>query len=332
MKGKSDGLGLIAVLACAALLFAQDGRSQNIEDVLTGKIATSANRSRADLSPVTIPGGSGTRSTDVLLVPINNNILSFDPQNGTYLGVFSSYSGMQWPLEAIQGPDTNIYVSDGKADAIFVLDPAGDYLTCGNIGNSAFVAEFDISGIVYDDLTPATGVGGWGVHRLGNGNYLLSGMGSTHEIETGTGRVVEAELSYGDGRLIGFAVLPPPPPKVDIKVNGQDSGVIVTQGSNVSMTIDIEARSAMMVPFDVWVVARNANNLYFTYDSNSQWNLGFGNAFYTGPLVDMTATPFNAPLPLGSYKAWLGLDALPNGILNLGSVSHFDAVDFQVVP
>jgi hypothetical protein len=48
------------------------------------------------------------------------------------------------------------------------------------------------------------------------------------------------------------------------------------------------------------------------------WWPGFGHAYYTGPLLNVTATALDMPIPLGGYKAHVGIDTVPNGVLNLG--------------
>ncbi len=68
---------------------------------------------------------------DVLLIPESNadNVGVYDPFDGTFLGIFiTGYSGFQTPINAVPGPDGNIYVSDQVADAVFVFDRGGNYL------------------------------------------------------------------------------------------------------------------------------------------------------------------------------------------------------------
>lgn len=68
---------------------------------------------------------------DVLLIPNSDadNVGVYDPFDGTFLGLFiTGHSGFQTPINAVPGPDGNIYVSDQVADAIFVFDRGGNYL------------------------------------------------------------------------------------------------------------------------------------------------------------------------------------------------------------
>ncbi|MBN1297442.1 hypothetical protein JXA80_11725 [bacterium] len=73
----------------------------------------------------------GGLAAPVLLIPdsTSDTVGKYDPQTGVYLGdLITGYSGFSTPINAIQGPDGNIYVSDQVADAVFVFDVNGTYL------------------------------------------------------------------------------------------------------------------------------------------------------------------------------------------------------------
>jgi len=119
---------------------------------------------------------------------------------------------------------------------------------------------------------------------------------------------------------------------VDIKCNGGDSGVQIPQGSNTQIDFTVVAGTAAGVPVDIWIVMTTPFGP-FCYDGNGPvagWNFGIGNAFFTGALANVSGTPLNRPLPLGAYKAHIGLDTIPNGVLNLGAILLPDNVDFVV--
>ncbi|MBN1295535.1 hypothetical protein JXA80_02065, partial [bacterium] len=70
-------------------------------------------------------------SAQVLLIPEStlDTVGMYDPYDGIYLGdLISGYAGFNTPVNAAQGPDGNIYVSDQVADSIFVFDTSGTYL------------------------------------------------------------------------------------------------------------------------------------------------------------------------------------------------------------
>ena len=76
------------------------------------------------------------RLDEVLLIPESGNdvVGMYDPYDGTYLGdlIVNDTLGVQYsfatPINAVPGPDYNIYVSDQISDAIFVFDTTGEYL------------------------------------------------------------------------------------------------------------------------------------------------------------------------------------------------------------
>lgn len=68
---------------------------------------------------------------DVLLIPnsIDDVVGMYDPQDGAYLGdLITENPGFSTPINAIPGPDGNIYVSEQLNDKIFVFDQDGTYL------------------------------------------------------------------------------------------------------------------------------------------------------------------------------------------------------------
>ncbi|HPQ40491.1 MAG TPA: hypothetical protein PLV45_08975, partial [bacterium] len=67
----------------------------------------------------------------VLLIPEStaDSVGMYDPYDGTYLGDFiPNYAGFGTPINAVQGPNGNIFVSDQIADAVFEFDSAGVYV------------------------------------------------------------------------------------------------------------------------------------------------------------------------------------------------------------
>jgi hypothetical protein len=72
----------------------------------------------------------------VLLIPQSTDdvVGMYDPYDGTYLGdiIIDDSTGvnydLQSPINAIQGPDNNIYLADQVSDAVFVFDSLGNYI------------------------------------------------------------------------------------------------------------------------------------------------------------------------------------------------------------
>jgi len=121
---------------------------------------------------------------------------------------------------------------------------------------------------------------------------------------------------------------------LDVKCNGQDQNVIISSGENVTLTIEIDNGYQPALKGDLWVLAILPTPAWNTWSFGSWlnpiWRPGAGNVYYTGPLRNHAATVFDQPAPTGSYKCFLALDAIPNGVLNLTALWDFDVVDFTV--
>ena len=66
-----------------------------------------------------------------LLIPesTNDTVGLYDPHDGTYLGdLIADFADFATPLNAILGPEENVYVSDQVGDAVFVFDQGGNFL------------------------------------------------------------------------------------------------------------------------------------------------------------------------------------------------------------
>ena len=152
--------------------------------------------------------------------------------------------------------------------------------------------------------------------------------------------------------IAGFACLilattsqaerPPTYPKIDIKCNGQDAGVIVPVADLVILTIHIDPKDVQNYPFDIWVVIKNLNTgekrSYGPWDpcnpDSGHWENGVCNFFWRGAIGSCIIDDiiYKHTMPIGSYKAWLILDLTANGNLNLPEIFMYDVVDWQVVP
>ena len=121
-------------------------------------------------------------------------------------------------------------------------------------------------------------------------------------------------------------------PSVDIKCNGLDSGVIVKWGTNAKIDLTVTAGWAAGQSVDIWAVMKTPFG-FFSYDGFGPyygWNYGLLNAYFTGPLADMTDTILDHSLPSGTYKASVAIDTNANGRLDMGSLFTQDSVVFIV--
>ncbi len=140
MKTIANGqlVGIIA-LACAVFpvmaVGAHAGTSLSEQSVLMEEqgIELNVKSSPADIADhEKSPGDGLILEAGVLLIPnsTDDNVGMYDPSNGAYLGLFiMGHDGFSTPICAITGPDSNIYVSDQLADAVFVFDTTGAYIS-----------------------------------------------------------------------------------------------------------------------------------------------------------------------------------------------------------
>jgi len=123
-------------------------------------------------------------------------------------------------------------------------------------------------------------------------------------------------------------------PVVDVMCNGEDTGVVVTQGENCFLTYEIEARDYLDQRCDIWLITSSSTTQrYYSFGnySSPDWRLGVGNVYSTGPLQDCFGTMLDRPLPIGSYTVYGILDYRANGKLNVPAFWVQDEVNFTVV-
>ncbi len=139
---RSNAIGrLIAILSVMAIIVA--GISANVLADNENSIRNCEEQglefnNAGQASDILISPGDKTPSTSsileerVLLIPnsTDDSVGMYDPVDGTFLGFFITYyAGFGTPICAIKGPDGNIYVSDQTADAVFVFDTTGTYIS-----------------------------------------------------------------------------------------------------------------------------------------------------------------------------------------------------------
>jgi hypothetical protein len=123
-------------------------------------------------------------------------------------------------------------------------------------------------------------------------------------------------------------------PVASMLVNYQHTAPIgIIWGHAVKVKYQVHAGIGGGTPVDVHLAIKSSLG-FFTYDRLGPfmgWNYGFGNAFYTGPLVDMEGICLDSPLGIDSYTAYVGIDTDANGVLNMNKIYTMDSVDFEVV-
>jgi hypothetical protein len=177
------------------------------------------------------------------------------------------------------------------------------------------------------------------------GSYLAETYDATINTADLAGGACIADVSpYADPVLVGLhqatddyvvvyelPAVSIPGAQVDIKANGGDAGVVVFEGSNVLLTIDVVAAGDAGLDSDVWVLVKNDSGKKWSYNKAAgRWYKGWCFEYVSEPLTDHVDIVLDMPLPVGMYKAYLGIDDDMNGMLNVSDVFVYDCVDFEV--
>lgn len=146
---------------------------------------------------------------------------------------------------------------------------------------------------------------------------------------------IQATNDYGPGEFsdsdTGYELLGP-----CIWANEMDETVAVSQGSNLTVEVEINPDIYEGVNADWWVVAL-AGSSWFYMDNTGSWRQYDGNLsncrpVYQGALFDLPATEVLniTGLPPGSYTFWFAVDYPMDGMLDLDGPIWADSVDVIV--
>jgi len=121
---------------------------------------------------------------------------------------------------------------------------------------------------------------------------------------------------------------------VDIKCNGQDSGVNLTTADKCTLTVECQANDMLGTRCDFFIIIQNlSTGAVFTYGpyTSPEWVESPSNQYYTGGLQDLPLTTvLDYRLDSGSYKAYVAIDNRANGVINVPTILYLDEVDFTV--
>jgi len=123
-------------------------------------------------------------------------------------------------------------------------------------------------------------------------------------------------------------------PIIDVQCNGDNGGVVVFDGANCTLTLDVQARDFAGFPAEVWALGLDlTTGGIFTYGEypSAIWLPGVCNFFYAGGLMDFAEVCLDQPLPVGAYEFYGALEFLCNGQLNMPFIYKYDVVDFEVI-
>ena len=123
----------------------------------------------------------------------------------------------------------------------------------------------------------------------------------------------------------------PVPASVDVKVNGEDAGVVINETDNVVIDISVNAGADAGLNSDIWVLVKSDAGKKWSYSKAAgRWYKGWCTEYVSEPLDDHGETVLDMILPIGFYDAYIGIDTDMNGMLNIAALLTYDMCDFEV--
>ncbi len=124
-------------------------------------------------------------------------------------------------------------------------------------------------------------------------------------------------------------------PSPDIKGNGLDEPMTITQGELLAVTVALDPGSHNGMAADWWVAAETPFGLYW-YTVDKGWvRSDKPIAIYGGPLFKLASVEVlnTTSLPVGAYTFYFGVDLPRDGLLAAGQDQfYFDTVEARVTP
>jgi hypothetical protein len=147
------------------------------------------------------------------------------------------------------------------------------------------------------------------------------------------GSPVNANAGGGDAFVAKFG---PGDPVLDIKANGSDSTITITQGDVLTVTVELDPRGFAGENADWWLLMKTDNPppnkwLYFDFPTKS-WKVGRlvtiqRSLFDTGS----RKVPKTSGLAPGTYTFYFAVDMVMNGSVDVGS-AYYDKVKVIINP
>ena len=122
-----------------------------------------------------------------------------------------------------------------------------------------------------------------------------------------------------------------PGPVPDIKANGSDGPLTITQSDNLIIEVMLDAGPHAGSPADWWILAHTPLGWY-CYNPSSGWQSG-QKVTYQGALFDLDpyAVLNMSGIPTGAYTFYFGVDGNMNGVIDYSSL-NYDSVDITITP
>lgn len=148
------------------------------------------------------------------------------------------------------------------------------------------------------------------------------------------GGVQTASEAYSDGYVLPLRDGPTGDPAPDIKANGQDNPLTVSNGTKVSITIGLYSGTALGQNADYWLIivtpfAAPKNVYSYVHPS---WEQGvkpmFAKAVAVANFLDLEL--LNLAFPPGEYTFYFAIDLTPDSSLTVDSTLYYDSVTVTV--
>ncbi|OHB70205.1 MAG: hypothetical protein A2W23_08115 [Planctomycetes bacterium RBG_16_43_13] len=131
--------------------------------------------------------------------------------------------------------------------------------------------------------------------------------------------------------LIQWSQLPADP-LPDIKANDLDGPVTITQGSTISLKVNLNAGRQKGMYADWWALANTPFGWYRYNLTTNSWQPGMS-VTYQGTLFNLA--PYEilniSGLPVGAYAFYSGVDMNMNGLIDIGKI-YYDRVGVNITP
>ena len=255
----------------------------------------------------------------------------------TYLGGSDEES-----IRALElGADGTIYVSGETTSEDFPTSNNGADTSCGTDGQcdatgpytsfaDGFIARLspDLSQLHYGSYLGGSGEDHSLVLALDDIDQVyVAGYTRSADFPT-TGGAFDITYNGGtsDAFISQFDIGGTPPPISDIKANGSDDSVLLTQGDKLTVGISLDPGGYISENADWWL-------LLIYYNPNTGTWVSVPLAGFQQPLFELPYTQIlsTTGLPSGQFIFFFGVDMIPNGTIDMSQI-YFDYVPVIVTP
>jgi len=122
-------------------------------------------------------------------------------------------------------------------------------------------------------------------------------------------------------------------PVPDIKANGSDNSITVSEGAPVAITISLDPGSQVAQNADWWVLESAPDGWYYYDVIGGFWSFLPGlSVTYQGPLFNLASFGVlnTSELPVGTYTFYFGVDMTMNGLVDVPLFYDYVGVSVQI--